>query len=175
MNNCELIDAIALRMLEHDAGSPRRAQHSVKVHRFAQLIGRAEGLEPQQQLVLECAALVHDIAIGPCTAKYGHCTADMQQREGPAYARELLAGFGLEPQVLERVCYLVAHHHTYTDIDGLDYRILVEADFLVNLHEQQAERAAIEQACAREFRTRTGTRLYQLMFGLNNPYQNARQ
>ena len=35
--------------------------------------------------------------------------------------------------MIRRVEYLVGHHHTYKDIDGLDYQILVEADFLVNI------------------------------------------
>ena len=38
-------------------------------------------------------------------------------------------------EVIDRVCYLVAHHHTYSHIEGKDYQLLVEADFLVNLYE----------------------------------------
>lgn len=53
----------------------------------------------------------------------------------------------------------MGHHHTYTDIQGLDYQILVEADFLVNLYEKdegvEAQRAAYEKI----FRTETGRQL----------------
>ena len=37
--------------------------------------------------------------------------------------------------VTERVAYLIGHHHTYDKIEGMDYQILVEADFLVNINE----------------------------------------
>ena len=36
-------------------------------------------------------------------------------------------------RVTERVAYLIGHHHTYDKIEGMDYQILVEADFLVNI------------------------------------------
>ena len=39
------IDAITLKMIAFDAGSAERIQHFIKVHRFAQLIGRGEHLD----------------------------------------------------------------------------------------------------------------------------------
>ena len=27
---------------------------------------------------------------------------------------------GLDEEMLERICYLVGHHHTFTGVDGLD-------------------------------------------------------
>lgn len=164
----ELIDEITRSMIAHDAGSAKRIQHFIKVHRLAQLIGRAERIDLHAQFVLECAALVHDIGIGPCEVKYGHCTGALQEREGPAYARELLRGLGMADADIERVCYLVAHHHTYDCIEGIDYQILVEADFLVNLYEQRASLDAVEQALTRIFRTAAGSELCRRMFWPNN-------
>ena len=37
--------------------------------------------------------------------------------------------------MVERICYLIGHHHTYKDVDGADYQLLLEADFLVNAYE----------------------------------------
>lgn len=42
---------------------------------------------------------------------------------------------GLTSVQIERVAYLVGHHHTFQRIDGLDYQILIEADFIVNAAE----------------------------------------
>ena len=42
----------------------------------------------------------------------------------------------------ERVQYLIGRHHTYNDIDGIDYQILVEADFLVNMYEDSLSKKA---------------------------------
>ena len=48
-----------------------------------------------------------------------------------------------------------------------DYRILVEADFLVNLFEKNAPREEIEAVRERIFRTETGRELCRTMFGLD--------
>ncbi|MDR1580195.1 MAG: hypothetical protein LBS35_07545 [Synergistaceae bacterium] len=49
----------------------------------------------------------------------------------------MLGRLGFSPDITERVVYLVEHHHTYSDVDGPDYQILLEADFLVNMHEEE--------------------------------------
>ena len=62
----------------------------------------------------------------------------------------------------------MGHHHTYDHIDGADYQILVEADFLVNLYEDAASPQAVRTACERIFRTRSGKALLCTMFGVEN-------
>lgn len=158
------IDFITNKMMEHDAGSPQRIQHFIKVHRFAQLIGRMENLDEHTQFVLECAALVHDIAIGPCEEKYGNCTGTLQEEEGPFYARKLLGECNVAEEDVERICYLVGHHHTYHQIDGIDYQILVEADFLVNLYEHQSKLETVEETMRRIFKTESGKKLCSTLF-----------
>ena len=68
------------------------------------------------------------------------------------------------PAQADRVAYLVGHHHTYTNIDGMDYQILVEADFLVNLYEDGVSGEAIERAGEKIFRTKSGTDILETMF-----------
>ena len=65
---------------------------------------------------------------------------------------------------VERISWLVAHHHTYTNIDGPDHRILLEADFLVNAGESRYARSAIENFRQRVFRTSVGTELLDSMY-----------
>lgn len=167
------IDQITCKMIEFDAGSPERIQHFLKVHRFAQLIGRAEHVDEHTQFVLECAALVHDIGIGPCEKKYGRCTGTLQELEGPSYARTLLAEFHLPAEDIQQICYLVAHHHTYSQIDSIAYQILVEADFLVNLYERHTGMEGVRQTLRHIFKTETGIELCKTLFGLNISQENA--
>lgn len=166
MEPYEKIDQITYKMMAHDQGSAKRIQHFLKVHRFAQLIGRGEQLDEHTQFVLECAALVHDIGIGPCKEKYGRCNGTLQEKEGPAYARALLEEFQLPQEDVERICYLVAHHHSYDQIQGMDYQILVEADFLVNFYEDNMEPETVRETMYRIFRTKTGQTLCRVTFGL---------
>lgn len=152
-------------MAEYD-GNADRIHHFVKVHGFACAIVSLEGVDEETQFVLETAALVHDIGIRNCLEKYGSSRGPLQEQEGPAEAEAMLRAVGgYRDDVIERVKYLVGHHHTYTHIDGLDYQILVEADFLVNLHESAHRYRAI-LAEERIFRTESGKRLLHALFGI---------
>ena len=65
---------------------------------------------------------------------------------------------------VERVKWLVTHHHTYTNVSGMDYQILLEADYLVNAGEGGYSKEAIENFCKEIFRTATGIRLLKSMY-----------
>ena len=97
--------------------------------------------------------------------KYGRCDGKLQEQEGPIIAQKMLSQLGFENYIVERICFLIGHHHTYDNIDGLDYQILVEADFLVNLYEDDAGNRAIDKAYKRIFKTETGKKIFRLMFG----------
>lgn len=155
-------------MLEFFSGDSRRCQHWVKVHSFARMIGLGEKLDKHTLLVLEATAMLHDCGIKPGELKYGVNKAHghVQEVEGPPEAEKLLRKAGFEEEDIERVCFLVAHHHTYDDIEGMDYQILVEADFLVNLHEYGLGKETIAMNVERIFRTKTGIKIANAMFGL---------
>ena len=123
------IDRLYMEMIHYYQGDPKHIQHFVKVHDLSRLIGQGEGLDEDTMYVLEAAALVHDIGIKVGMEKYGRSDGKTQEAEGPAAAREMLTALGFQDRVIRRVEYLVGHHHTYKDIDGLDYQILVEAEF----------------------------------------------
>ena len=151
-------------MVAYNAGDARRVNHLIKVYGFAKTIGESEGLDADTQEILEIAALTHDIGIRNSERKYGNCTGVHQQEEGPPEARALLSSLDASERVIERVCWLIAHHHTYSDIQGMDYQILVEADFLVNAFEDEMDIDAIRTVRERLFRTKTGTKLLDLLF-----------
>lgn len=162
-----LNEQLILKMTEFYKGDPKRIQHFIKVYEYAHMIGKLEGVDEKTGKILDIASILHDIGIRPSEEKYGCCDGKHQEQEGPAYAREMLKGFSeITAEETDRVCYLIAHHHTYTGVDGMDYRILLEADFLVNAFE---DGLAAENICTfREnvFRTKTGIELLNLMFGL---------
>lgn len=162
MKNNKLIMA----MIEYYAGDPKRIQHFMKVYQFSKMIGEEECLPKKTQYVLETAAIVHDIGIKNAEKKYGSCSGKLQEQEGPAEAEKLLSGLNYPEDVIQRVSYLVGHHHTYHNVDGMDYRILLEADFLVNLYEDGLDQKAVQAACNNIFRTKTGTNICQVMFAM---------
>lgn len=160
-------DLLYQKMTAFYRGDPARIQHFIKVHSFAAFIGRQEGLSPDRQEILEAAALVHDIGIRPAEEKYGSCAGPLQEKEGPPLAEMMLTEAGYTAEAIDRVCFLVSRHHTYTGVDGPDYRILLEADFLVNCFEEKMRREAALSGLRKIFRTKTGKQLMKTMFALS--------
>ena len=158
------LDDLFFRMIDYFSGDPKRIQHFMKVHSFARLIGMREGLDETSLFILEAAAYTHDIGIRPAEKKYGRCDGKLHEQEGPIVAQKMLSDVGIENYLVDRICYLIGHHHTYDRIDGQDYQILVEADFLVNLYEDDVNRHAIEQAYRNIFKTKTGKDIFCRMF-----------
>lgn len=153
-------------MISLYAGDAARIQHFTKVSAYAQQIAREEQLDAKTQYTIALAALTHDIGIHLCEQKYGHCHGKQQELEGPALARPMLLDLGVDEQTTQRVCFLIGHHHTTKGVDGADWRILLEADFLVNGYEEGLSMEAIERAYHTLFETASGKRLLRRMFGL---------
>lgn len=162
----ERVQKLYLKMIEFDQGDAGLIQHFTKVHAYCRLIALREGMDPAKEETLEAAALVHDIAIPLCRKKYGSSAGNLQEQEGPALVREMLPPLGFDEAQVERVSWLVAHHHTYSNIDTLDYQILVEADFLVNAFESNYTEQAKRNTYENIFKTETGKMIFAQMFGL---------
>ena len=158
------MNTVATEMIKYYAGDKKRINHFIKVHGYAKAIGEAEELDERTMLILETAAYVHDIGIKISEEKYNSSAGKYQEIEGPPIAEEMLTKLRYDKDVIERVSYLVAHHHTYSNIDGIDYQILVEADFLVNLFEDGSTPDMQKNVFIRNFRTEGGKRLFRLMF-----------
>ncbi|MCI2062653.1 MAG: HD domain-containing protein [Eubacteriaceae bacterium] len=160
------VSEIILKMIDYSAGNVHDISHFLKVHAYAKVIGECEGLSSDSLEILEIAAVVHDIACPLCREKYGYTNGKYQEREGEALAEEFLREAGLSEKVISRVVYLVGHHHTFTDVDGLDHRILLEADYLVNADESGYSQANIRHTLEYVYRTRTGTALLKSVYGI---------
>ena len=153
-------------VIKYDHGDVKRIQHLIKVHDLCLTIGLMENMPAEELWTLEAAAMLHDIGIHAGEAKHGgKCTGKHQEEEGPAVAQEILDSVGgFTNQQAERIKYLIAHHHTYNDIQGLDYQILVEADFLVNLYEDGEPLSAVEKVQERIFKTASGLSVLKSMY-----------
>lgn len=78
--------------------------------------------------------------------------------------REFLHDTGLTPAQVDRVAYLVSHHHTLTDIDGIDYQILIEADYIVNAAENEYSKESIKGFINKVMQTNSGSMLARQIF-----------
>ncbi len=152
------------KMIAFYKGSIHDINHTMKVYTFAKTIGEEENLDPYLQETLELTAIVHDLSCPYCKEKYGCSAGYYQQIESEPLVREFFADFALKPEQLERIVYLVTHHHTYRNVDGLDYQILLEADYLVNCDESMKYKRNYQVFLTEIFQTETGKQLLQQIF-----------
>lgn len=123
-----------LEAMESYFGSDaRRIQHAKDVLKYAKEI-----LETQKgdYEVVVPAAILHDIGIKECERKYGSTNGQLQEKEGPPIARQILEGLHVEKNTISEICRIIASHHSPGEIDTLNFKIIWDADWLVNLQDE---------------------------------------
>jgi len=159
-----MVSKITLAAIEYNKGDVRRINHLLKVYAFAKTIAQAEKLDEKTQRIVELAAVLHDIGIHESERKYGPSAGRYQELEGPPIARKMLIENGADDETTERVCFLIGRHHTYNAIDGIDFQILVEADFIVNIHEDKLSAEAASSVLKKHFKTISGIAVLKNMY-----------
>lgn len=159
-----VVSTVIQKMIAMSDGNMHDINHFMKVYAYARTIGLAEGLEDELQTTLEVAAVIHDIACPLCREKYGNTNGRLQEQEGMPLAKGFLSDVELSDEMKERIVYLVGHHHSWNMIDGIDYEILLEADFLVNADESKMSIAAIQTTRDSLFKTAAGKALLDVMY-----------
>ena len=56
------------------------------------------------------------------------------------------------------------NHHSYTKVNGVDFQIIVEADLIVNIFEDDMGREAIRNIYENIFKTELGKELIRTMY-----------
>ena len=160
------ITEIIKKMIEYSNGNTHDINHFIKVWTYAKMIGELERLDQKTQLILEVAAITHDIACPLCREKYGNTNGKYQESEGMSLTAQFLKDTGLAEDEIDRVVYLVGHHHTITNINGLDYQILIEADYIVNADESNYSQDNIRNFVNEVVKTDTGVSLLKSIYRL---------
>ena len=160
------IAQIMEKMIAFSEGNIHDITHLSCVWTYAKTIGELEGLDADTQFILEVAAITHDIACPLCRKKYGNTNGKNQEQEGAPLVREFLADTGMTAEQIDRVAYLVGHHHSPAQIDGIDYQILIEADYIVNASESGYDQQAIRTFMEHTMKTAAGIQLTKTVFGV---------
>jgi len=136
----------------------RRIAHALRVLDYAERMLAREGGEAR---VVIAAALMHDIGIKRAEEVHGSPAARFQEIEGPPIAREILSRLGLGEEAIEHVCRIVGSHHSAGDIDTPEFRIVWDADWLVNIPEEfpDAGHDEMKRLIDGVFRTETGAQM----------------
>ncbi len=115
----------------------RRIGHAKKVLEFAEeILKEIKILDGLNKAVITAAALLHDIGIHACEKKYNSSEGQLQEKEGPPIARHIMEKLNIEEKIIKEVCDIIASHHSPGEIDTSNFRILYDADWLVNLKDE---------------------------------------
>lgn len=152
------------KMILFSNGNKHDVNHFLKVHAYAQTIGACESMQEEARKTLELAAIVHDIACPLCREKYGNTNGKYQELEGAPLTRDFFADTDVPAEQVERIVWLVSHHHTLRPIEGLDHQILIEADYLVNAEESGLSETNIRHMNDAVFQTATGKQLLESVY-----------
>lgn len=158
------VSQIMEKMIAVSEGNIHDIDHFIRVWTYAKTIGELEKLDPELQFVLEIAAITHDIACPLCREKYGNTNGKYQEAEGAELVRDFLSTSGMTEEQIGRVAYLVGHHHTFSNIDRIDYQILVEADYIANATENGYSVQNVESFIQKTMKTESGKRILKSLF-----------
>lgn len=141
----------------------RRIAHALAVAAHARELLASVDADPRLTLSV---AYLHDIGIHEAERRHGSNAGNFQELEGPSIARRILAGLGAEPRFIDAVAEIVGRHHTPQGVDSPEFRILWDADALVNFAEMLPGRpvADIEGILRRHMVTEPGYCLARRLF-----------
>jgi putative nucleotidyltransferase with HDIG domain len=141
----------------------RRIEHALAVLNYAEQIQNTEGGD---QLVIRAAAIFHDIGIHEAERKYGSTAGRYQEIEGPPIAESILKKYNIPAEVIKHICRIIANHHSAKDIDTIEFRIIWDADWLVNmsLDFRNAKKEELKKIINKVFRTDDGNKIAKNLF-----------
>lgn len=133
----------------------KRIRHALSVLDHAKCLLAAEGGDAH---VVLAAAILHDIGIQEAERKHGSSSGRYQEIEGPPIAGRILQKAGMDESRINHVCKIVGSHHSAKDIDTPEFRILWDADWLVNIPDEHPDLSPekIKRLIDKVFRTKAG-------------------
>lgn len=169
INNLNILrDKLINEMKEVFGQDQKRVDHALAVLDYAEQIQAKEGGDP---LVVKAAGILHDIGIHQAEQKHGSSAGNFQEMEGPPIAQAILMKYDLGEAKIDHIKRIIANHHSAKDIDTLEFCIIWDADWLVNLQEEAPDLSPRqwEERINMVFKTQTGKQLAMGIFGVTAP------
>lgn len=153
-------DKLAIAMRKYFGMDNKRIKHAESVAGFAEEIAK---LEKANMAVIMAAAYLHDIGIKEAERKFNSSAPKHQHTEGPPVARQLLTDLKAENELIDEVCDIIGHHHAPRDEETTNFKVLYDADLIVNLDEKYQKNAPtgekLETVLNKSFLTHSGRRV----------------
>lgn len=141
----------------------KRIDHALQVSRNAEELLTFIDADPVLTLT---SAYLHDIGIHEAERKHGSSAGNWQELEGPPIARAMLAEVDAEISFIDQVAEIIGNHHTLNGVDSPEFRIIWDADALVNFAEMLPSKSMeqIESILRKHMVTEPGFRMAHRLF-----------
>jgi len=141
----------------------KRIEHALAVLDYAEQIQNVEGGDP---LIVRAAAILHDIGIQEAEHKHGSPAGKYQEIEGPPIADEILKKDDIPAEAIEHICKIIANHHSDKEINTIEFRIIWDADQIVNLRADSSgvSNQRLQEIIDKRFKTDEGRRIAAELF-----------
>jgi HD superfamily phosphohydrolase YqeK len=161
--NKELLKQTKVEMENYFGTDQRRIDHALQVSLYAQELLAYIDADP---VVTLAAAYLHDIGIHEAERKHCSSSGKWQEIEGPPIARTILEKLGAEEEGVEHVVNIVANHHTPAGVNSPEFRVIWDADALVNFAESLPGKEAdeVEKTLLNHMVTEAGYRIARKIF-----------
>ena len=167
-SNPDFKERILSEMINYFGDDIKRITHAMKVTHFAERILQEEKTADKRVVII--SAILHDIGIKECERKYNSTDVQLQQKEGPPIAREILKKVGIKQEIIGEVCKIIASHHSPGEIDTINFKILWDADLLVNIENEfdLTDKEKLKKFIEENFLTYTGKEIAKLYLSGGN-------
>ena len=158
-----LKDKLLNAMRSYFGRDTRRIKHAERVTAFAEeILDKEKG----HYGVVLAASILHDIGIPEAERKYGSSKANYQEREGPPIARKIMEKMGIDKKVIDETCAIIGHHHSPGKIESTNFKIVYDADRLVNTIEKLVMDGTgkVRGGLNRAFLTKSGREMASYLF-----------
>ena len=161
-----LKERIAVEMKRYFKKDFKRIGHAMRVARYAERIGKSEG---GNLAVILSAAYLHDIGIHEAERIKTGTEAENHEKTGPPIARAIMTELGAKKELVDEVCNIIGHHHHPGPDSSLNFKIVYDADLIVNLEEKHKENPMNDEDIAgfieKAFLTESGQKEAGNVFG----------
>lgn len=161
--NAIAVEKIKKEMMECFGSDRKRIDHALNVLDFARSIN---SVEKADSLIIEAAALLHDIGIHAAEQKYCSAAGKYQEIEGPPIAKKILQKNAFAESDIDHICAIIANHHSAKNIDTLEFRVIWDSDWLVNIPDELdlADKPALRSFIEKIFKTTAGKEIAITVF-----------
>ena len=163
-NRAVAIKEKLLKEIEEYFGADiKRINHAKNVMCFAEEILKQEKADFH---IIIPASILHDVGIKIAEEKYGSSAGHYQEKEGPEIAKKLLLKLGFKTEDIDEICQIIAHHHSPGKVNTHNFKVLYDADWLVNLKDEVdiKNKDKVKKIIDKVFLTETGKEIAEKIY-----------